>query len=497
MNFTNKFSIAVIWNYLNKTTGYLLDFILSVVLARGLGEYYYGVYTELWNFVFLFSLFSSAGIDTAITVFLPKLTENAHHISCYLRMTFKFFGVVVLVIMLLLMLTGGYLSRTVHSPELSALLKIVAFYIAFYSFILIAQAILLSFYETRFLFWVNTILKSSVILCSYLILKNGGSLEYVIWSMIGINMITAGVYLFRIYPLFRVKPEVQSLSPFFKFGFIAWITSFINYLLGRYFDIFLLGVFSIPKANIGYYNIAFSLTLAMAAIITSGFSGITTAAFAQFEHQNKRQVIAEGWLKVTKLCIFISIPLFLFVILNSRILISAVYGEAYVQSANLLQLFAFLYLISLGLGSGTNSALLYSINKEKIVLKIRAVCGLVNVLLDIILIPIWGVKGAILASGSAIVLTIGAEFLFSRKNANLKFPARFVFKISLAAVISLVVSRLLPAQGLLELLVTLVIYIIFFILCLFLLKPFVKDEVISLSNLDVRAGRLLNFFSEE
>jgi len=117
MNFTNKFSNAVIWNYLNKTTGYLLDFILSVVLARGLGEYYYGVYTELWNFVFLFSLFSSAGIDTAITVFLPKLTENAHHISCYLRMIFKFFGVVVLVIMLLLMLTGGYLSRTVHSPE--------------------------------------------------------------------------------------------------------------------------------------------------------------------------------------------------------------------------------------------------------------------------------------------------------------------------------------------------------------------------------------------
>ncbi len=496
MNFISKFSTAVIWNHLNKTTGYFLDFILSVVLARGLGEYYYGVYTELWNFVFLFSLFSAAGIDTAIVVFLPKVAENAHHIAYYIRRTFRFFGIVVLVIIFLLMLTAGYLSRAVHSPELSVLLKIASFYIALFSFILIGQAILLSFFDTRFLFWANTILKSTVILCSFLILKNGGSLEFVIWSMIGINAVSAGIYLWRIYPLIRVKPEVQSLSPFFKFGFIAWITSFINYLLGRYFDIFLLGVFSIPKAVIGYYNIAFSLTLAMAALITAGFSGITTAAFAQLEHENRRHVIAEGWLRVTKLSIFLGVPLFLFVILNARIFISAVYGADYIQSANLLQLFAFLYLISLGLGSGTNSALLYSINKEKVVLKIRAVCGLVNVLLDIILIPILGVKGAILASGSAIVLTIGAEYIFSRRYARLQFPARFISKISLAAVVSLVVSYLFPTHTVQGLLVNLVFYIILFILCLFLLKPFTRDEMMSISRLDSRAGRLLSFFCE-
>lgn len=497
MHFINKISTAFAWNHLNKITGYLLDFALSVVLARGLGDYYYGIFAELWNFIFLFSLISSAGIDTAINVFLPKVAENAHQISYYIRRTYKFFGTVAAAIIMLLLFSGSFLAQLVHSPELGPLLKIGAFYVVLYSFLIITQAILLSFYATKFLFWANTVLKTSMIIFSYLVLKNNGSLEHVIWSMIGINALISGAYYFRIFRFIRPKPEPLSLVPFYKFGFIAWITSFINYLLGRYFDIFLLGYFLIPKAEIGYYNISFSFTMAMAAVFTSGFSGITTAAFAQFEQQNKRHIIAEGWLRITKICIFFSLPMFLFVIFNARLVILAIYKEAYIQSAGLLQVFAVFYLISVIMGSGTNSSLLYSINKEKVVLTIRAIFGMANVLLDILLIPLLGAMGAIIASGSSIVMTIGAELIFAQRFARVKFPALFLLKISLAAVASLAVSYFVQTQGLPNLIINASVFVSVFLIGLFFLKPFKRDDLARIACLDFRLGSVLLHFCED
>jgi O-antigen/teichoic acid export membrane protein len=57
----------------DQNIGYGLDFVLSVVLARGLGNHLFGVYSELYNFIFLFSLFSIMGMDTSVNVFLRFL----------------------------------------------------------------------------------------------------------------------------------------------------------------------------------------------------------------------------------------------------------------------------------------------------------------------------------------------------------------------------------------------------------------------------------------
>jgi len=491
-----KISNAVLWNHLNKITGYLFDFLLSVVLARGLGDYQFGIYSELWNFVFLFSLVCTLGVDTAINVFLPKVAGQPGIISRYLRTTLAVFGLISLSAIVLLNLSSGIIGHLVHSPELVELLKITAFYIVLFGFLIIAQMILLSFFAARFLFWANSILKAGTVIISFLIIERGGDLKQVILGMIAINFVVAAFYFIRALGYFRPRPDPVKIGPFYKLSLVAGGTQFVNYILGRYFDIFLLGYFAISKQEIGYYNIAFSITMAMHYFFSSGFGGIITASFSKFEQEKRPERISQGWQQVTRVCVFFTLPVFIFVIFNAEQLIRMIYSAAYQPSAFLLQVFACFYLISVVLGSGANSSILYAIRKENIVLYLRIGWGLVNVVLDLLFIPYWGPLGAIGATGIATVGIIGMEYIFANKYVGLKFPFFFFLKISAAAIISIAFCQLFSHEALLEIIMNGILYLFIFLLSTFMFKPFISNDIRYITDYNLVLGKIVGYFSK-
>lgn len=490
-----KISNAVLWNHLNKITGYLLDFLLSVVLARGLGDYQFGIYSELWNFVFLFSLVCTLGVDTAINVYLPKVTGQPGIISRYLRTTLAVFGLISLSAIVLLNLSSGIIGHLVHSPELAELLKITAFYIVLFGFLIIAQMILLSFFAARFLFWANSILKAGTVIISFLIIERGGDLKQVILGMIAINFVVAAFYFIRALGYFRPRPDPVKIGPFYKLSLVAGGTQFVNYILGRYFDIFLLGYFAISKQEIGYYNIAFSITMAMHYFFSSGFGGIITASFSKFEQEKRPERISQGWQQVTRVCVFFTLPVFIFVIFNAEQLIRMIYSAVYQPSAFLLQVFACFYLISVVLGSGANSSILYAIRKENIVLYLRIGWGLVNVVLDLIFIPYWGPLGAIVATGIATVGIIGMEYIFANKYVGLKFPWTFFLKIALAGGVSIGLSQVLPHHNPVELIMNGMAFGSLFIILIYIFKPFTLEDFNFVNDKNLKFSKIIKYFS--
>jgi O-antigen/teichoic acid export membrane protein len=404
------------------------------------------------------------------------------------------FGIISLGVILLLNLSSGLISTFVHSPELVELLKITAFYIVLFSFLIISQMLLLSFLAARFLFWANSILKSGTVIVAYFIIKQGGDLQQVILGIIGINAIIAGFYFIRLFKFLRPKPATLKIWPFYKLGLVAWVTQFVNYLLGRYFDIFLLGYFAVSKQEIGYYNIAFSITMAMHYFFSSGFGGIITASFSKFEQENRPARISEGWQLVTRVCIFFTLPVFVFVIFNADQIIRMIYSVAYQPSAFLLKVFACFYLISVILGSGANSSILYAIRKENMVLYLRIGWGLVNVVLDLLLIPRWGTLGAIGATGFATVGIIGMEYLFANKYVGLKFPFLFLIKIVGAGVLGIGISQLISYSSILELIINGFVFFLVFVLFIFLLKPFTFSDLRSINEIHQPFGKIVNYF---
>ncbi len=494
MSFLKRFSRAFLWNHLNKIVGYLLDFILSIVLARGLGDYNYGVYSELFNFVFLFSLICSLGLDTALNVYLPKIADQPARISHLLRKTFQILAVESILVGMFLYFGAAPLSQLIHSPHLNQLLKIVACYIFCHNFLIIAEVILICFYATQLLFLVNVGLKIGFICSAYFILTQGGTLQQILIAFVILSSIASSLYLIRFSKVLRPKPISVNLKEYFKFGLIAWITKFVNYILGRYFDIFLLGYFMVSKPEIGYYNIAFSITLAMFYLFTAGFGGVTTAAFAGYEQQGNRQAIARGWLQVTKICIFFGVPVFLYVIVNAHAIIPVVYSDAYRGSIPLLQVFAGFFLLTIVIGSGVNPAILYVIRQEKTELYLRLALGLVNVVLDLLLIPRFRALGAIVATGIATLTIIGLEYRFVRKFIQPAYPYQFLFKILFAAFVTVGISLVLMKSNLVELILNSIVSGFGFLGTLYLLKPLSTEDKQYFLQINPWLGKLAGKF---
>ncbi|MBN2089074.1 oligosaccharide flippase family protein [candidate division KSB1 bacterium] len=494
MSFLKRISNAFFWNHLNRITGYLLDFVLSIVLARGLGDYGFGLYSELINFVFLFSLICSLGIDQAINVYIPRYTKQPGVVSHLLRKTFLILAIESISVIFLIYFSSGALSQFINSPELASIIKIAAFYIVFHNFFLIGETILISYYATKTLFLLNNSLKALFIVSTWFFLNQGLGLKEIILGYIAVSTVVSIFYLIKFYRYIKPTPEKSDFSKFFRFGLVTWLTKFLNYVLGRYFDILLMGYFLVPKNEIGYYNIAFSAVLALFYFFTSGFGGIMMAAFAEFEQKGEKSKMAEGWQKVTEVCIFFSIPVFSYVLFNAKHIIPIIYSETYSSSVPLLCTFGVFYLITIIIGGGTNTAILYTLHKEKTVLVLRMIMGLLNVVLDIILIPQYRAMGAIIATGIATVGIYSLEFSYVLRFLSIKFPFRFLFKIITASLLSVLVSWILPISQITGLIVNLIVSVLTFFITLYFLKPFSAADKAQIMTINRFLGRLLHYF---
>lgn len=456
--------------------GFFLDFVLSIVLARGLGTHVYGVYSEIINVTVFFSLICSLGLDTALNVFIPKYRDNHAELSALIKKTLVAFALIAVLVCLSIYFFGQFISDVINSPEIKNHLIFVSSYIFFYTFVIIAQSILLSMFDTKFLFYANTLYKLFIILASFLLIRYGLNIREIFIAFILLSVLVSIAYLINFQRFIQAKTAIIDAYNYFKFGIIILFTKFLNYVLGRYFDIFLLGYFSVEKEQIGFYNIAFSNILALSFMFTSGFTGIALSAFSDLAIKKNYSGVSKGWITLTKISIFFCLPIFLFVLINAKAILALAYSNAFVGSTILLQVFGSLFLVSILLGSGANSTVLYSLNKEKVVLTLRAIMGSVNIVLDIILIPHYEALGAVIATGVSTVLIILSEYIFLKREINLNYPRTFLIKMFGASLLAMGAIIFVPIAGLLGLMAKLVISSIVFMVIIYVLKPFSYED---------------------
>ncbi|MBN1348784.1 oligosaccharide flippase family protein [candidate division KSB1 bacterium] len=494
MSFLKRFTNAFIWNHLNKISGYLLDFALSIVLARGLGDYYYGIYSEFVTFVFLFSMICSIGLDTALNAFIPRFNDQPGLVSGMLRRSLVILSISSSTVAAIVIFAGGVITRLINSPELNSMLTIAAFYIVLHNFLIVARMIIVSFYATRFLFFMNGLLKGLLIIASYIIIKMNGNIRDVISGFTIISFFVSIAFFLGF--LKYLKPPVQETNwgEFLKFSVTAWFNKIINYVLGRYFDIFILGFFSVSKEKIGYYNIAFSIAMALFLFISSGFDGISLAAFSDFENKQQRDKIARGWLTIAKVCIIFGFPGFLYVIRYAKIIITTIYSTAFIESATLFQVFAGFYLLAIILGNGMNLTVIYALKKANLALKLRLIGGAINIALDILLVPKYQALGAIIATGISIVGIVALEHAFVRKYISFRYPLVFLTKIVLATLVALGTTSLFEISNALLLVLNIALFIFVFILSIYIFKPLSDQDKEMIRTINAPLGQLLKHF---
>lgn len=164
----------------------------------------------------------------------------------------------------------------------------------------------------------------------------------------------------------------------------------------------------LDETSVGYYSLASTINnmwvFVLSAIIDSIFPTIIIASKTnekQFERKNKQ---------LYAIVIYISVFVALVFMIFGKLIIKMLYGEAYMPAAMPLKIVCW-YTIFSYLGVARN-AWIVSTNNQKYLKYIYGGAAILNVIMNIIFIPLWGESGAAAASLITQIMTIIVMPLF-------------------------------------------------------------------------------------
>ncbi len=186
--------------------------------------------------------------------------------------------------------------------------------------------------------------------------------------------------------------------PLFAAGIFASIAGYI--------DTFMLQTF-LGSEEVGLYNAAYPFAAAI-TFAGSAFGSIYLSNASKLYGRGKTQEMAEAYRLVVKWISLVSLPMFMVMVAFPQAVLQ-VFGAEYLGMGNVLRVLALGFLLSAVIGPV--SKVIQAVDKTRYKLYLTLFIGTANIVLNYLLIPVYGIMGAAYATtltfGLAFILKIG------------------------------------------------------------------------------------------
>lgn len=407
--------------FIIKVLGLIVAYGLQVLLARTLGVEHYGEYVYVLTWANLIGLFTKLGFDGASKKILPAYNaqKKDDHFKSYVLYASK---VSFIICISLFVLGGGYL---IFDTSLTQSLK-NTFLVGFILVIIITQLGLI----TAFLEGVREVIKSMIPLYFIrpILIGAGVIIFYKInypltaaFAML-LNVAATFVATFVIWILFKpyisksdneTKIERSEKKEWRRIAYSLLLVSGTIILLTET-DTIMLGMLD-STTTAGVYQTAIKIGhLAMFGfnsiemIIAPTIAGLyATRKFPEIQN-----ILSKG---VLLMMIFTFPMIFILWFFGDSFL--NLYGVEFLDGFNSLKILLACQVINVITGSALN--LMIMTKYENQALYILASALVLNIILNVVLIPIYGMEGAALATGVTLVIWNLAIYIFIRKRIKM------------------------------------------------------------------------------
>jgi O-antigen/teichoic acid export membrane protein len=304
------------------------------------------------------------------------------------------------------------------------------------------------------------------------------------------GLIAGGIMNLRYLDLRLIHFKLSHLKNLTGFSFWIFLTA-SGSLVFSYADTILIGFF-MSNADVGIYRTAFQLT-SVATFATVAFHTVLYPKISNWGTQGEITEIENSLARAWTYSLFLAIPACIGGWILGDKLLYYLYGESFVEGAPALFFLLLVQVVNVFMYLGTMS--LTALNKPKDAFWITVIAAIVNILLDLALIPIIGITGAALATLIAMTLNaLGALFLLS-KVISVKFEygtvKNILYSAGLMGIVVLLIRILVPLSQVIAVLAVVIIGALIYILVLFKLDRKIHNELKDLSdNLGVPWQRL-------
>ncbi len=377
--------------------GALASFLLAILVARYLGASEFGDYSFVFAFIAIFDIFFDVGISVlAIREVARKRDEMAQFFRGALAAKLVATGLSFIALL-------GILLLAKYPPELTlamlaigiayVLLSFARFFLAFF------KAVELMQYDA----YLNAFERVGILAIVWFLTTLHAGLLAIMSAFLFVaiaKLLVSGLLLVKHFgkfgwpPDFKLSPKILRLA--LPFGLTTMFTV-------AYFNVdLLLLAWMKTSEDVGFYNVAYRFVYAV-AFIPSMFMVALFPVLSRL-HDSSTDTLKFVFEKALKYVFVLALPTAVGGMILAPRIIRFFYGEEYMPAAPALQVLAWaggVIFISV-----LSSTILSAMNKQKLNAALALANLVINVALDVMLIPIYGISGA--AAATVAVEAFGA-----------------------------------------------------------------------------------------
>ncbi len=501
-----------LWNQAFSLWLFLSLFLYQLVITRLLPVTEKGFYELILTPANVGVYLAALGLESAGAVYIPRMLSEGgpgKALAVALRLIgIRLAAVLVIAIGVLwgvpalarllavLALPGaGALAQSLSDPMLLAHHAALIGYMAGMGLANLLAALLTALLRTRIIFIAGSLTQVLTIALAYLFVGplHGGA-DSALTALSLPNILLALVYVAALLYALEMRPvEIgrKVTGPMLRLGLAAWVADLSSEPLIKLLAVAQLSLVVSP-AQIAFFGIAFEMGHAAAYLFVAGLGGIGLAVMSAAYAQRQREHLAVAWRTITKLQVLLAVPLLAFCIPYASPITRLLYGQNYASAGPLLALFLALNTLARLCGGGAHEAALYVLGRQRWVVVIRSASLGILITADALLIPRFGVAGALVAVGLAQLAAEVAELALARLWVARPFPLSFVLRVALALAPALALALLWRPTSLAGLLLAGLIYSLIFLVALRLARPLDTEDAALLQHVPGPLPRILS-----
>lgn len=472
----------------------LMGYIYKFIIARYYGPEIYGSFSLAIMVIVIFLGVAPMGLLEGNLRFISfyRGKNERNKISYLFNFSLKALFISGVIFALILYFSSGLIAfRLLHDSRLFFYLKVLSFilpfYILAYLFFTIIQAhehIRVHSFISDFL---NNFFKVSILLILILAGFNSNS---IIFSYALSVLLVFFISLFycknkmpEIFGKYLLKKDLKLkiIRDLIQYSFPLVFLGLIGGIF-IYTDSFIIGYFNNSK-DVGLYNAAYPLAELLIFFPTLFFRLFFPLATKEFSKRNI-DLIRQLSKQVEKWILIIILPVFLLMIIYPGAILNLLFGSEFLGATNALRILAvgfFFYSLSMIFYN-----LLSIVGKSKLILIDIASFSFINLFLNIIMVPKYGINGAAFTTALCQISLSLVLFLQVRHYTSIVPLRRKMFRVILSISISSFV--LLFLRGLIPLnLITLImqglLFFFLYILLIFITKSLDYNDLTILSQI--------------
>jgi O-antigen/teichoic acid export membrane protein len=401
-------------SYLLTIIGIFFGYITTIYVTNLYGATVYGTLTLVITVVSIFSMIPKFGMDVALVRIIGGCCgKKKEEIFLVFKVVFVFTLILSILFSILLLILSGVISEGIfNKPELNEYLKIASIMIVTTTIVTIVSASLQGLGRVKECIFIQSVLLQLIFLILLLFnVSDDIVLLYTYSSIISaILSLYYGIRKFSSLSGGVVKKTVKAI--FIKTITIAapmlYAGSFA--LLMNWIDILMLGFYR-SGAEVGVFSAAQKVA-GVISISLVAISSVVAPKFAEFYSKNDMQNLKKVAKQSTTIAFFTSIPIFLTLIVFSNEIMN-LFGDGFIIGSTVLIIISTAQFINAI--CGPVGYLMQMSNNQTTFKNIILLASIVNIFLNYILIPVYGINGAATSTLITMLIWNVTALLFLRK----------------------------------------------------------------------------------